>query len=339
LHTMTGPGHMYLHQDAYLAKLKPIDLGKSHSRLEGSPLTKAEHFAFRSLLCSMLWVCLTRLDVIGALVQLQQEMVSPFYHHAKEANALLRRAIKDAPGNGLHFRRLQEPLRICGISDSGHATKRSLNSQEGRLCLLMSDACQVSAQPEYTDAEYCENVFGGFGHPLFFSGKKSTRVSHSTSHSESLAAVGTTQMAQLIAHRLSEPFAAYMLGKWPLKSADFLHMQDINLTIVRVDHVTDCMDLFELVTGERGLSNDKSQRIVISSLREDRMRGNIRTVQHFPTAIMLADGLTKEGIFPQLLRYCTSGYVGLYLPNGKQIRLRVRPPTRSSTVNTDEVGG
>ena len=69
------------------------------------------------------------------------------------------------------------------------------------------------------------------------------------------------------------------------------------------------------------------------------MRGNIRTVQHFPTAIMLADGLTKEAVFPQLLRYCTSGYVGLYLPNGKQIRLRVRPPTRSSTVNTDEVGG
>ena len=33
------------------------------------------------------------------------------------------------------------------------------------------------------------------------------------------------------------------------------------MQVIPVDHVTDCMDLYELVTGKKGLSADKQQRI------------------------------------------------------------------------------
>ena len=43
------------------------------------------------------------------------------------------------------------------------------------------------------------------------------------------------------------------------------------------------------------------------ALREDRMTGRVRCVVHVPTKAMLADGLTKEGIFDMLLCFLTNG--------------------------------
>ena len=83
------------------------------------------------------------------------------------------------------------------------------------------------------------------------------------------------------------------------------------------------MDLFELVTGARGLSTDKNQRLVIVALREDRMSNRVRSFQHWPTTIMLADALTKPGTFLQMLRFCTSGHVDLTLKLDKRVRQRV----------------
>ena len=101
-------------------------------------------------------------------------------------------------------------------------------------------------------------------------------------------------------------------------------MQEYGYPIVPVDLVTDCMDVFELVCNCKGLSNDKNQRLVIFSLREDRLRRKIRAVQHWPTGVMLADGLTKVGHFLQLLRFSTTGMVVVELQDDKFIRSRSR---------------
>ena len=63
--------------------------------------------------------------------------------------------------------------------------------------------------------------------------------------------------------------------------------------MVPVDQVTACMDVSALCCGAKGVPSDKMQRIIILSLREDRLRGNIRSFMHWPTAVMLADRLTK----------------------------------------------
>eukprot|EP00959_Pyramimonas_sp_CCMP1952_P442041 9253767-Pyramimonas_sp.AAC.1 len=67
------------------------------------------------------------------------------------------------------------------------------------------------------------------------------------------------------------------------------------------DAVTYCMDFFELITGGRGTPPDKSQRVAIVALREDRVQHRIRSLLHVPARISLAHGVTKEGWFGQLL--------------------------------------
>ena len=90
--------------------------------------------------------------------------------------------------------------------------------------------------------------------------------------------------------------------------------------------MTDCMDLFELMCSKKGLSNDTSQRVVVLSLREFRALGIIRALIHVPTVAMLADGLTKVGKFPQLLRFCTTGHVTFPIKDDKTFRISVSPP-------------
>ena len=136
-------GGIILYQLAYIDKLKPIALDKNHSTNVSSPLQAQEHYDCRSLVCSMLWLCLTRLDVIADIVTLQQEMVSPPIANAKEANNALHRAKKNKVLNGMHFRKLMSPLKLQGIGDAHQADNRSLYAQEGKLVVFMSDALRV----------------------------------------------------------------------------------------------------------------------------------------------------------------------------------------------------
>lgn len=318
-HVRFGPQHLFLHQEPYLLKLKPMEILPHRRKADkSSPLDQTEHHAFRSLLCSILWLCLTRVDLVADVVQLQQEMVHPLLQHALEVNAVLAKALRDRKVNGLHFSNLTMPLKIVGIGDAGQASKRSLYAQEGKLVLLMSDSQEV-AEHEWLSASQAK-ALEGVGHPLFHSGKKATRVSHSTSHAEALSAIGTTQMAQLVSNRMTEPFAKMVLQKNIVTTRDLILIQANNWTLIPVDHVTDCMDLFELACGVKGLSADKNQRLVIASIREDRANKSIRRFMHFPTSVMLADGLTKGGMFPQLLRYLTTGRVAIELKDEKRIR-------------------
>ena len=212
------------------------------------------------------------------------------------------------------------------------------------MVLLMSDRPRVAQWDEWMPADAAREL-GGYGHPLHTTGKKSTRVSHSSSHSESVAATTTTQVAQLIAMRITEPFARIFLKHLPVSTlrkeftgrrllpSHIAELQRRNLLLLPVDHITDCMDLFELCCGGKGLTADKSQRVIILSLREDRLTGRIRTFIHVPTQAMLADGLTKAGVFFQLLRFATTGLFAVVIAADKMIRLRTRSRITEFTAN------
>ena len=116
-----------------------------------------------------------------------------------------------------------------------------------------------------------------------------------------------------------------------------MYIQEHNLAIIPVDHVTDCMDLFELCTGQKGLSNDKNQRVVIMSIREDRLKGFLRRFMHFPTNVMLADALTKAGTFEQMLCFSDSGYFRIALKADAFVRCRIRKTTNMNSTEFDLV--
>ena len=75
------------------------------------------------------------------------------------------------------------------------------------------------------------------------------------------------------------------------------------------DNCTDCHDLLDLITGVKGVPSDKSQRLAVLALREDRLTGRTRFWLHIPTDSVLPDGLTKvkPGGFSVLMRFATTG--------------------------------
>jgi len=333
-HVMIAPDHLLLHQTAYLQKLNPMILDKSRKAL--SPCTTAEHHDFRSLVCSLLWLCLTREDLVSEVLNLQGEMVAPLVEHCQRANLLLRRARRDSSMNGLHYHRLAFPIRCVGFGDSSHATKTTVYAQEGKMTLVMHDNTSQITDDEWIP-EVRTSILAGYAHVLHFSGKKGQRVSHSTSHAENVAAVGTMQITQLCGIRFTEPFLAIMYGQ-PITAANYIEL-DIagRKSLIPCDQVTDCMDLFELATGNRGLSTDKTQRILVLSIREDRWRGLLRYLMHFPTTAMLADGLTKVSTFPQLLHFCTTGKVRIEIAPDKCVRISRRMDSGDSYTEKDLV--
>ena len=336
-HQFLSPTHLLCHQAPYLKKLKPIALAKSRLQSPNKLCNAKEHFDFRSNVCSMLWLCLTRVDLISDVTQLQQVMVSPTVSDIKRANAALKKAKDQATLAGIHFRRLQPPLRLVAVSDSSHLTKLTVYAQEARMVLLMSDKRgEVGECGEWISPENSA-FLEGQAHTLYATGKKSTRVSHSTSHAECLALLGCSQVATLIANRFTEPFLPVLFGIRAPKPLDILRVQDRGLLILPVDGVTDCMDAFELVCNSKGLSSDTTQRAVVLSLRELRLRRSLRRIYHFPTCIMLADGLTKVGKFFQLLRFSSCGIFSLdaLRAKGLSIRFSESPPwtaPRSATL-------
>ena len=251
-------------------------------------------------------------------------MVTPKVEHFKMVNALLSRTLANRIMNGLHFHCLPFPLRLVSVADCGHATKKSCYPYEGKLVLVMSDTVARAGDTEWISASSSRTLLSGYAHPIFFSARKATRISHSTSHAETLSAVGCVQTSQLVSQRFTEVFSQKLLNKRVITPADLLKLQADNVAILPTDHVTDCMDLFELLTNMKGLTSDKSQRIAILALREDRMCGRIRFLFHFPTIAMLADGLTKSGLFPQLMKYVTTGFFIVSVKAESFVRLRRR---------------
>ena len=232
------------------------------------------------------------MDLCHTVCALQSELVSPQVVHLLEASSLLKRAQADSSFNGLHFAPLRSPLRLVPVADVGHASKRSNYPYEGKLVLLMHDGFAKQASHEWLTGQ-AASALGGDCHILFFSARRASRISHSTSQAETLSAIGCTQVAHLISGRLGEIFLAPRLfGRSP-SIRDLLWLQSNSCQEVPVDHCSDCMDLYELITGSKGLSADKGQRLAVMSLREDKTRGITRYTIHVPSPQMVADGLTK----------------------------------------------
>ena len=68
-----------------------------------------------------------------------------------------------------------------------------------------------------------------------------------------------------------------------------------------IDSLTDCRDLFELTTGVKGVPQDKTQRLLILSLREKVMCWKLRHFGWINTGDMCANNVTKPDAKDQSL--------------------------------------
>jgi len=90
---------------------------------------------------------------------------------------------------------------------------------------------------------------------------------------------------------------------------DLIEIQESGHPNLPMDFYGDCRDLFELVTGERTLPQDKTQRLYVLAVKEARLSGRLRYVNLVPTQSMTADCLTKAMVSDCMMLLLTTGIV------------------------------
>ena len=124
------------------------------------------------------------------------------------------------------------------MHDSSVAGNVRSCAQEGVLVRLCEDHLQ-DYQHDYVHElnDQGANTFGGKAHILWAHGAKAKRISHSTSHAETLRAISGLEASAMIMVRLAELHFIEMPTIQSLLAAQELPMDDCG---------GDCRDLFEL---------------------------------------------------------------------------------------------
>ena len=144
------------------------------------------------------------------------------------------------------------------ITDASGANKKSDHAVEG-ISLLISEDKLKTFEPDQLDylPETATKQLGGKCHLMLASSTKSKRVSHSTSHAETLAGARGLPMAQLLAVRFCEhELVSQKQAK--LSPLQLMTKQDDAKIPMPIDMGIDCRDLWELCCGYRGVPQDKS---------------------------------------------------------------------------------
>jgi hypothetical protein len=298
-----------LHQDAFTEKLQPFAIPKDRLADPSSPCDAKEKTIFRSLTCSALWACQTRSEEAFNVVSLQTKLQTPTIAEIIAINAVIKRLRKNPNRFGIYSWRLTPPRRVVCISDASSPNKTSDFATEGIVVGICEDRLDAldCDKDDYLDSSHVP-LLGGKLHILAASSQKSKRISHSTSHAETLASAKAIPLAQLVAMRCSEPeFSLTMRNSSPLS---VLELQENGRCPIMIDAYVDCMDLWELCCGLRGTPQDKSQRLGVLAIREERRTLRLRRLYHIRTQHMLADMLTKAtGVDSRsLLELLSSGH-------------------------------
>ena len=274
------------------------------NRPDEDKLNPEEVTMFRSQLGALLWLTSTRLDLIAEVSFLQSRVTTAQIKDLKQTNNVIKKA-KDYKELGIHYRRFRtKNQRLVCIHDASSASKGRNYAQEGVLVAVADDYFVDNIAAETSDEDQVK-LHGGPMHIIYAHGCKAKRVSYSTSHAETLSMVGGLETATLCMLRLAE----MMHPKKEPSIQDLIEIQESGHPNLPMDFYGDCRDLFELVTGERTLPQDKTQRLYVLAVKEARLSGRLRYVNLVPTQSMTADCLTKSMVSECMLLLLTTGIV------------------------------
>eukprot|EP00971_Amphidinium_carterae_P114418 2267140-Amphidinium_carterae.1 len=275
-HTRLKDGAIKLDQEEFLESITPIKMEKGRSTNTDAECTKEEIAELRALVGSLLYLTITRMDIMADLSTLQSAVSEAKVEHLLLGNRVLNRAKRDKD-RGLVFKPLSYPLKIQVITDASFATKRTAYALLGVLVMITSESCDAKAPR-------------GTAHIIHGSGGRAKRISHSTSHAESLAMYTGISIAESLAMRFTELFAPHGVT---INHSELLKIEDEGKYDVPIDCASDCADMIQLVKGDKGVPQDRSQRLLILSLREKMFCGTVRSMHHIPTTRNPANNLTK----------------------------------------------
>jgi hypothetical protein len=272
-----------LQQRSYALALKLIDITKERAKQADEKCTPEEKHSLHSGIGGLLFLCYTRPDIVVDTLHLQSKVSNPSVSDLLAHNKVVKKAW-EFENRGLCFPRLKSPTCVVGYGDASGATKKSCYAIEGRIIVRKEDNLVWQEEGEFEG-----KLWNSRCHVLAHSGKKSKRVSQSTSHAESLSHLTMSFEAELVCMRLTEISAPRPLSLFKMMELDDEGKYDCYL-----DLATDCNDLFELATGQKGIPQDKSQRLVIAAIRQRRLMGKVRATVKITDRDMVANPLTKQ---------------------------------------------
>lgn len=331
------PYGLKMDQNEFTQRARPMHTDPSRAKAPHSSLTSEEMTGFRGVSGALLWMCITRLDALTETILLQEEVTRATIAHALAANALLIKLQKVTGSVGLYFPRMTPQLRLVSIHDACGTKANASYAQEGILIPLKEDR-KLSVEKKTCILDPKDwPLLGGPSHPMHANSKTAKRIGVSTSKKETVCAVGAKEIAQLIAMRYTEVLGAgYTLPLYRTPTVEeLIHVQENCLFCFAIDDMTDCADSWALMTGQKGVPQDRHQRLYVLSLREDRMIGKIRHAMLTPTEIMAADPLTKRMVSLILMNLITSGYLIIRVTSKEPVRIRTR--TKSLTYTEQDL--
>ena len=311
-------------QSEFCAKMTPAQIDPN--KKDNEKLQPHEVTSYRSILGALLWLTATRLDLIAEVSQLASYVTSAEIRHLRMANQVLKRAQhQDYKDVGIYFMKLnpQRGLRLACFHDSSSFTKEKAYAHEGVVVMLMEDGvAPQEGQYELVCNDYEVAQHGGRAHILWSHGAKAKRISYSTSHAETLAAISGNEAAVMVSVRISEMLHP---DRQPTLS-QLAAIQEAGNPQLPIDDYTDCNDVYQLVTMSKTLPQDKTQRIYVLSLRESRLSGRVRWMALVPTESMVADVLTKPMHAKQMLTLLTSGVLEVKNEETHHLQMKRLPP-------------
>jgi hypothetical protein len=290
-----------LSQSEYAGKIKLIDIPRFCK--DSDAATPEQTNKLRTCVGSLLYLLLTRLDLVADVCLIQTKVNSATVADLRFANSIVRRAHANKH-LGLLYCKIEGARRVLTITDSSFATSKTSYAIEGNISGIAPDYWEELAYKNIKE-ECSGDLLSGLYHVLVHSGKRAKRISHGTSHAESLSFYSGYTHGSMIQLRCTELIFNY----W-LTVDDMIRIEERGLFDLSHDMVTDCNDLYELLTGHKGIPQDRSQRLIIMSLRELRVTGRIRNVFWCDTTDMLANSLTKHTAYDeQLWRLMKDGFL------------------------------
>ena len=189
-------------QEEYVSQLKPVVIDSNDA--DDRSLTSSETTTLRSAIGALMWTGITRPDLLAELSALQGIMNKGKVKHLKEVNLLIARAKRDKEA-AIHYRPLRaSKCRIVVVHDASAASSTRNYAQEGVMVFLMADLINTNSNHIVVDDDFAKNVLSGCAQLLHMQSARAKRVSYSTSHGETLAAINGLECARLVSTRLSE---------------------------------------------------------------------------------------------------------------------------------------
>ena len=189
-------------QTDYVKMLKAPEIEKEIA--DDHPLNPQQVTQLRSVVGGLMWACVTRPDIMAELAQLQGIVTRACGRHLHQAKALVKRAQADAEACLIYLPLPRRHLRLFCIHDASAASSTKNYAQEGVVILLMADNINMEKEHYVADDSFAQNQLSGRAQLVYASSNKAKRISYSTSHGETLAAINGLENATLLSARFSE---------------------------------------------------------------------------------------------------------------------------------------